>query len=114
MDSNLVNNGAETRAAVALLTRSIRILSAGDTPGRTWEQASKISTNCQNGAVVPNCYYFGGHTIFRQGFQQIQVQGVEFKNLGQGGKLGHYPVHFHMARQVPAGTFIRIPSSTNP
>ena len=63
MDSNLINNGAETRAAVALLTRSIRILSAGDTPGRTWEQASKISTNCQNGAVVPNCNYFGGHTI---------------------------------------------------
>jgi hypothetical protein len=28
-------------------------------------------------------------------------------NLGQGGKLGHYPVHFHMARQVPAGTFIK-------
>ena len=22
--------------------------------------------------------------------------------MGQGGKIGHYPVHFHMARQVPA------------
>ena len=28
-------------------------------------------------------------------------------SLGQGGKLGHYPVHFHMARQVPTGTFIK-------
>jgi hypothetical protein len=114
MDSNLINNGAETRAAVALLTRSIRILSAGDAPSQTWLDASKKSSNCLTGQVVPYCYYFGGHTIFRQSFKEVQVQGVEFVNLGQGGKLGHYPVHFHMARQVPAGTFIRIPSSTNP
>src|SRR5262249_15862582 len=46
MDKDLLNNGAETRAAVALLTRSIRILSAGDLPGQTWEQASKVSANC--------------------------------------------------------------------
>lgn len=30
MDPNLINNGAETRAAVVLLTRSIRIVSEGD------------------------------------------------------------------------------------
>jgi len=65
MDPNLINNGAETRAAVALLTRSIRILSAGDQPSQTWEQASNVSTNCQPGQVVPYCYYFGGHTIRR-------------------------------------------------
>src|SRR5262249_24878882 len=52
MDPDLINKGAETRAAVALLTRSIRILSAGDAPGQTWEQASNIAANCQNGAVV--------------------------------------------------------------
>ena len=27
--------------------------------------------------------------------------------MGQGGKLGHYPIHFHMARQVPAETFVK-------
>ena len=32
-----------------------------------------------------------------------QVQGVEFYQLGQGGSIMHYPVHFHMARQVPLG-----------
>ncbi len=94
MDPDLINNGAETRAAVALLTRSIRILSAGDSPGQTWQQA-------------PSSYYFGAHTIFRQGFKQVQIQGVQFVNMGQGGKLGHYPVHFHMARHVPADTFIK-------
>jgi hypothetical protein len=39
--------------------------------------------------------------VFRQGFKTLQLQGVEFHQLGQGGRLGHYPVHFHMARQVP-------------
>ena len=34
MDSNPSSNGAETRAAVALLTRSVRIVSAGDTTCR--------------------------------------------------------------------------------
>ena len=32
MDPDLIKNGAETRAAVALLTRSIRIVSGGDRP----------------------------------------------------------------------------------
>ena len=44
--------------------------------------------------------YFGGHTIVRQGFQTYEVQGVEFYQLGQGGKIGHYPVHFHLARET--------------
>ena len=28
------------------------------------------------------------------------VQGVEFYQLGEGGKIGHYPVHFHLARKT--------------
>jgi hypothetical protein len=94
MDPNLVSNGAETRAAVALLTRSVRIVSAGDTIGQKFSQA-------------PPTYSFGGHTIFRQGLRQVQLQGVEFRNLGQGGKIGHYPVHFHKTRLVPNDTFVK-------
>ena len=107
MDPALINDGAETRAAVALLTRSIRILSAGDTAGETFEAASKVAANCQNGAAVPNCYSFGANTVFRQGFKQVQIQGVEFVNMGQGGKMGHYPLHFHEARHVPTDTFVK-------
>jgi hypothetical protein len=63
-------------------------------------------------AVVPPVknnpsYFFGGHVVIRQGFQQVQIQGVQFYHLGQGGKIGHYPIHFHMARTVPAGTFVK-------
>ncbi|MGH7065728.1 MAG: hypothetical protein ACREET_16770, partial [Stellaceae bacterium] len=107
MDPNLVAKGAETRAAVALLTRSIRIVSEGDFAGQTFAEAGSDQKNCRNGAKPPNCYYFGGHTVFRQGFKQVQIQGVELADLGQGGKMGHYPVHFHKARQVPPDTFVK-------
>jgi hypothetical protein len=85
---------ADMRAAVGLLTRSIRIVSDGDTPGLPF------AVNAGN----PDNYY-GGHTIVRQGFLSYQVQGVEFYQLGQGGSIMHYPVHFHMVRQTaaPAG-----------
>ncbi len=79
----------DMRAAVGLLSRSIRIVSDG-------AQAGQAFTG-----------YFGGHTITRQGFQSYQVQGVEFYQLGQGGLKGHYPVHFHMARKTPAGTYVK-------
>ncbi len=84
----LKKTSAETRAAVALLTRSIRIVSEGDTP-----VANSFTATPGN--------YFGGHTIVRQGFESYQVQGVEFYQLGQGGAIMHYPVHFHMARSTP-------------
>ena len=107
MDSNLVNNGADVRAAVALLTRNIRIVSEGDTAGETFAHAAGRTSCPPNADNLPTgCYYFGAHTIFRQGFRQIQMDGVEFANLGQGGKLGHYPIHFHETRQVPANTFV--------
>jgi hypothetical protein len=42
MDPNLINNGAETRAAVALLTRSIRIVSEGDRANETFAAGGGI------------------------------------------------------------------------
>jgi cell migration-inducing and hyaluronan-binding protein len=93
---------AETRAAVALLTRSIRIVSAGDAPDEQFPDPAKTGPS----------YMYGGHVVFRQGFNRVQIQGVEFKQLGQGGLLGRYPVHFHIARRVPADTYV-IDSSVN-
>ena len=87
----------ETRAAVALLSRNIRILSGGpslDTylPGETSTETDR---------------YFGGHIIVRQGFKQFQMQGVELYQLGQGGRMAHSPVNFHLVRQVPGYTFVQ-------
>ncbi|MGH7906836.1 MAG: hypothetical protein ACREP6_09430, partial [Candidatus Binataceae bacterium] len=88
-------NSVDTRAAVALLTRSIRIVSAGNADNQPFPAADPS-----------NPYYFGAVTIVRQGFKKYQVQGVEFADMGQGGRLGHYPVHFHMARKTPKDTFV--------
>ena len=90
----------ETRATVGLLTRSIQIVSAGDTYNAPFPA---VTEDCQQ---ANNCYYFGGHTVIRQGFQSAQIQGVEFYQMGEGGRIMHYPVHFHMARQTPATTYV--------
>src|SRR4029077_1269076 len=87
-------DSVDNRAAVALLTRSVRIVSAGDTRDTDFPPAD-------------SGYFYGGHTMVRQGFKAYQMQGVEFYQLGQGGRLGHYPVHFHMVRNTPNDTFVK-------
>ena len=95
LSPELRSAGAETRAAVGLLgKRNIRIVSAGDTMKDDFPAES-------------TGYFFGGHVIARQGFTTFQVQGVEFSQLGQGGRLGHYPIHFHHARKTPPDTFVK-------
>jgi hypothetical protein len=85
-----IDRAVDTRAAVGLLTRNIQVVSQGNRPSDTFT------------AVPGN--YFGGHTMVRQGFASYQVQGVMFYQLGQGGALGRYPVHFHMDRKTPQPT----------
>jgi hypothetical protein len=102
----------DTRAAVALLSRSIRVVSevcssydpvTNTCPGlpavcnNTWNPSSSQCSGLPQQAGS----YFGGHVIARQGFSIFQMKGVELKQLGQGGRMAHSPVNFHMARQVP-------------
>ncbi|HEX7288012.1 MAG TPA: G8 domain-containing protein [Candidatus Angelobacter sp.] len=82
----------DIRAAVGLLTRSIRIVSGGN---RLLDPFPDEPTDGKPG------YYFGGHTVFRQGFESVQIRGVEFFQLGEGGRIMHYPIHFHMTRKTP-------------
>ncbi len=102
--ATLASRHLETRAAVALLTRTIMIASEGLSPVLSDRNVDHFPTDS----------FYGGQTIMRDGFASYQVQGVEFYHLGQGGVIGRYPVHFHMDRQVPqptidppfAGTYI--------
>ncbi len=91
-EKTLPSRHLETRAAVALLTRSIMIASEGDDPmlGPDVKRYEHFLSG-----------YYGGHTVIRQGFKQYQIQGLEFFQLGQGGVIGKYPIHFHMNRKVP-------------
>ncbi|GJM15047.1 MAG: hypothetical protein DHS20C13_03740 [Thermodesulfobacteriota bacterium] len=83
----------ETRAAVGLLSRSIRVVSAGNSVGQEF------------GPPTPG-NHFGGHLMVRQGVKSAEIQGVEFYQLGQGGIKGRYPVHMHLLRKSP-GTIIK-------
>lgn len=98
MRLKITKTAAETRAAVGLLWRSITIESEGDQAGQCFPPCT---------ADPRTNYYFGGATLARQGFEAFQVQGVAFRQLGQGGKMGHYPIHFHQARKTPPDTFVR-------
>ena len=103
LDPKLQAAGADTRAAVGVLTRSIRIVSGGDALGEKFpDEPAWVA----NQPPPPPGYFFGGHVVARQGFRTFEVQGVEFRQLGQGGKIGHYPVHFHHARRTTAGTIL--------
>jgi len=103
--STLPPDHIETRAVVALLSRSIRVASEGGEP---------TFSRSHNHFQPTEGNYYGGNTIVRQGFATFEVQGVEFYQLGQGGSVGRYPVHFHMDREVPqpnalthfAGTYV--------
>ena len=80
----------DERAEVGLLTRNIRIQGAG--------------TATVDGAPV-SADGIGGHIMILAG-GTASVQGVELVNMGQRGKLGHYPIHWHLAGDVP-NQFIR-------
>jgi cell migration-inducing and hyaluronan-binding protein len=80
----------DERAEVGLLTRNIRIQGAG--------------TSTVDGAPV-SADGVGGHIMILAG-ATASVQGVELVNMGQRGKLGHYPIHWHLAGDVPQ-QFIR-------
>lgn len=93
---NQVNRkAADLRASVGLLSRSIRIHSLGTTAQSDFPAVK----DCVADKTKPECY-FGGHVMVRQGFKEAQIQGVEFKQLGQGGRMGHYPVHFHLLKST--------------
>jgi len=40
------------------------------------------------GSDDPSCIS-GGHVVLRKGFREVRVDGVESKQLGQGGRIGH-------------------------
>ena len=52
-------------------------------------------------------YYFGGHVIARQGFKRFQIQGVEFKQLGQGGGSVTIPFTSTLRGKTPADTYVK-------
>lgn len=47
------------------------------------------------GSAASEDTLLGGHAMFKSG-SRIRVEGVSFFRMGQVGRLGRYPVHFHL------------------
>jgi hypothetical protein len=97
--SGLNRTAVDLRATVGLLSRSIQIRSLGDAADKEFPGVDECLLRAGGSKPKPSCY-FGGHVMVRQGFKAAQIQGVEFKQLGQGGRIGHYPMHFHLAKST--------------
>ena len=65
----------DERAEVANLTRNIVIQSADDA---AWQQDG-----------------FGAQVMVMDRASNVQISGVELRRMGQAGKFGRYPIHFH-------------------
>jgi G8 domain len=73
----------DQRAAVGLLSRNLKIAGAADSTANA----------------------FGGHVMSMSG-AHMQVSGVEFIRMGQAGRLGRYPIHWHQAGDRSGNYFI--------
>lgn len=45
--------------------------------------------------------FIGGHLVVHHTTSPQHIEGVEIKNFGQQGRLGKYPLHFHMCGDSP-------------
>lgn len=72
-----------TRAEVALLSRNVMVTATPD----------------------PSNELHGGHLIILHTPNvQQHLEGVQFKQMGQQGNLGRYPIHFHLSHNVSGST----------
>lgn len=78
----------DQRAEVVLLSRNIKI--QGD------------AASDQNG--------FGGHIMVMGTGSRAFMQGVELYRMGQSGKMGRYPVHWHMMGDGSLNQYLRFSS----
>jgi cell migration-inducing and hyaluronan-binding protein len=48
----------------------------------------------------------GGHLISLAG-SRVRIEGAEFRRMGQLGRLGRYPIHFHLVAGTDIGAYVR-------
>ncbi len=98
----------DLRAEVALLSRNVRLEgeSFHDTDNSFGDRARFNPTlgNAGDG--------FGGHIMIMETAGQINIDGVQLDRLGQTGRLGRYPIHWHLANDR-SGDVLRQTSITN-
>lgn len=128
--------GADIRATVALLTRTITVrsyrtpeaprdaldtlpsLPVVDSVGSSYQPANSSPVDAGLAFSTQEFYpgkfgdplsrtsnrrdIYGGHALFRSG-STVRLMGVEFAMMGQPGnfgRVGRYPVHFHLMKEA--------------
>ncbi|MEM1011615.1 MAG: G8 domain-containing protein, partial [Planctomycetota bacterium] len=95
----------DLRAEVALLDRNVVIqgLASQDTDNSFGDRA-RFNAGLSQGV--------GGHIMIMPTAGQVRMDGVQLDRMGQSGRLGRYPMHWHIAGDR-TGDFIRNSSVTN-
>jgi hypothetical protein len=77
--------------------------------GKTLDQRPHVGLLSRNiliqGAADSDADAFGGHTMVMAG-SRAQIEGVEFFKMGQRGRFGRYPMHWHLAADR-AGDYLK-------
>jgi len=82
-DGSARNGGVDERAEVGLISRNVKLTATVTSAKPAW----------------------GGEIMIMSGFKEVAVRGVELEKFGKG-QLGSYPLHFHKAGTVAAGTVL--------
>lgn len=95
-ESHNYNNGQRSwnldmRGEVGLLNRRVKI------KGDVIYDPSKLLKEQED--------QYGGHTMVMMG-ASMKFSGVEFEYMGQAGKIGRYPTHWHMLADGGSGQYI--------
>ncbi len=98
----------DMRAEVALLSRNVKIqgLASQDTDNKFGDrQRLTVSGGKASNGV-------GGNIMIMPTAGVIEVEGVQLDLMGQSGRLGRYPFHWHIARDR-SGDYFKNSSITN-
>ncbi|MDR7418485.1 MAG: G8 domain-containing protein [Armatimonadota bacterium] len=96
---------ATARSGVTELQLSGTLRYTHDATGDTVGEVALLSRNVVVTAKYPNDR-MNGHTLYMQGAGG-GLSYVEFRELGNLGCLGRYPVHFHLMADTSRGTRVR-------
>uniref|UniRef100_A0A8C3XJ53 hyaluronoglucosaminidase n=1 Tax=Chelydra serpentina TaxID=8475 RepID=A0A8C3XJ53_CHESE len=85
-----VIDGVDMRAEVGVLSQNIVVM--GEMERQCYDYSNGLCTFFDFDT-------FGGHIKIGLGFKAAHIEGLELKHMGQQ-RMGHYPIHFHLAGDV--------------
>jgi cell migration-inducing and hyaluronan-binding protein len=99
------------------LNRAVKYLHYGQThsySGKVIDERTEVILLSRNikiqGNAASDTNGFGGHVMVMGAGSRAFVEGVEFYRMGQAGKTGRYPIHWHMMGDNSVNQYLRYSS----